>query len=134
MTTSPVLSVLPDRPALPKTDFAHPLEIVSDYSPAGDQPTAIRELTAGLQNGERDQVLLGVTGSGKTFTMAQLIQDMPRPAPILEPTNTLAAQLYGEFKSFFPNNAVAYFVSYYASYPPEAYVTRPHTHNHKKTQ
>ena len=133
MATSPVLTVLPHRPALPRTEFVRPLEIVSDYSPAGDQPTAIRELVAGLRNGERDQVLLGVTGSGKTFTMAHVIQEMQRPALILAPNKTLAAQLYGEFKSFFPNNAVEYFVSYYDYYQPEAYVPRTDTYIEKES-
>ena len=97
-------------------------QLVSDYSPAGDQPTAIRELTTGLANGEKDQVLLGVTGSGKTFTMAKIIEQSQRPALILAHNKTLAAQLYHEFKQFFPNNAVEYFVSYYDYYQPEAYI------------
>ncbi|MFZ9487839.1 MAG: DEAD/DEAH box helicase family protein, partial [Alphaproteobacteria bacterium] len=99
-----------------------PLRIASSYVPAGDQPQAIAELTAGLAAGERDQVLLGVTGSGKTFTMAHVIQALQRPALVLAPNKTLAAQLYGEMKSFFPDNAVEYFVSYYDYYQPEAYV------------
>ncbi|MCX8100512.1 MAG: excinuclease ABC subunit UvrB [Geminicoccaceae bacterium] len=99
-------------------------ELVSDYRPAGDQPQAIDELVAGLERGERDQVLLGVTGSGKTFTMANVIARMQRPTLILAPNKILAAQLYGEMKSFFPNNAVEYFVSYYDYYQPEAYVPR----------
>lgn len=102
-------------------------EIVSDYKPAGDQPQAIKKLTKGLQEGLSDQVLLGVTGSGKTFTMAHIIQAMQRPAIIMAPNKTLAAQLYGEFKGFFPNNAVEYFVSYYDYYQPEAYVPRTDT-------
>jgi excinuclease ABC subunit B len=89
-----------------------PLRIVSEYTPAGDQPQAIGEITTGLAGGERDMVLLGVTGSGKTFTMAHVIQNLQRPALILAPNKTLAAQLYGEMKSFFPDNAVEYFVSY----------------------
>jgi excinuclease ABC subunit B len=97
-------------------------QLVSDYTPAGDQPTAIRELTTGLANGEKDQVLLGVTGSGKTFTMAKIIEQSQRPALILAHNKTLAAQLYHEFKQFFPNNAVEYFVSYYDYYQPEAYI------------
>jgi excinuclease ABC subunit B len=97
-------------------------QLVSDYAPAGDQPTAIRELTAGLANGDKDQVLLGVTGSGKTFTMAKIIEQSNRPALILAHNKTLAAQLYHEFKQFFPNNAVEYFVSYYDYYQPEAYI------------
>ncbi|MFO1068476.1 MAG: excinuclease ABC subunit UvrB [Geminicoccaceae bacterium] len=106
-------------------------ELVSDYTPAGDQPQAIAELVEGLQGGERDQVLLGVTGSGKTFTMAHCIQAVQRPAIVLAPNKILAAQLYGEFKSFFPNNAVEYFVSYYDYYQPEAYVPRTDTYIEK---
>jgi excinuclease ABC subunit B len=102
-------------------------ELVSDYKPAGDQPEAIASLCAGIQDGARDQVLLGVTGSGKTFTMAEVIRAEQRPALILAPNKTLAAQLYGEMKSFFPNNAVEYFVSYYDYYQPEAYVPRTDT-------
>ena len=101
--------------------------IKSDYQPAGDQPQAIAGLTAGVKRGERDQVLLGVTGSGKTFTVAQVIQELQRPALILAPNKTLAAQLYGEMKGFFPENAVEYFVSYYDYYQPEAYVARTDT-------
>ncbi len=104
-----------------------PFRIDSDFTPAGDQPNAIKVLAEGLRNGETDQVLLGVTGSGKTFTMAHLIQELQRPALILAPNKTLAAQLYGEFKSFFPDNAVEYFVSYYDYYQPEAYVPRSDT-------
>ena len=99
-----------------------PFQLVSDFQPAGDQPQAIEELLQGLAQGERDQVLLGVTGSGKTFTMAQVIQSVARPTLILAPNKTLAAQLYGEMRSFFPDNAVNYFVSYYDYYQPEAYV------------
>ncbi len=104
----------------------------SDFQPAGDQPEAIAELTARFQEGERDQVLLGVTGSGKTFTMAHTIQALQRPAIILAPNKTLAAQLYGEMKSFFPDNAVEYFVSYYDYYQPEAYVPRTDTYIEKE--
>ncbi|MBT3925826.1 MAG: DEAD/DEAH box helicase family protein, partial [Rhodospirillaceae bacterium] len=93
--------------------MGQPFELVSEYSPAGDQPQAIEEILAGLGEGERDQVLLGVTGSGKTFTMAKVVEATQRPALVLAPNKTLAAQLYGEFKSFFPENAVEYFVSYY---------------------
>ena len=109
------------------------LEIVSEYRPAGDQPQAIEELVTGLRDGEPDQVLLGVTGSGKTFTMAHVIQEMQRPAVVLAPNKTLAAQLYGEMKSFFPNNAVEYFVSYYDYYQPEAYVPRTDTYIEKES-
>jgi excinuclease ABC subunit B len=106
-------------------------ELVSDYQPAGDQPQAIGELVAGLQAGERDQVLLGVTGSGKTFTMAKVIEAMQRPAIVLAPNKILAAQLYGELRSFFPRSAVEYFVSYYDYYQPEAYVPRTDTYIEK---
>jgi excinuclease ABC subunit B len=106
-------------------------ELVSDYQPAGDQPQAIAELVAGLRAGERDQVLLGVTGSGKTFTMAKVIEAMQRPAIILAPNKILAAQLYGELKGFFPTSAVEYFVSYYDYYQPEAYVPRSDTYIEK---
>lgn len=108
-------------------DRGRPFEIVSEYKPAGDQPAAIAELIGGINAGEMDQVLLGVTGSGKTFTMAHVIQQVKRPALVLAPNKTLAAQLYGEMKSFFPNNAVEYFVSYYDYYQPEAYVPRTDT-------
>jgi len=118
----------PHRPSRPaKSEGGRPFRLVSDYSPAGDQPTAIRELVAGIQEREHDQVLLGVTGSGKTFTMASIIAETQRPALILAPNKTLAAQLYSEFKSFFPDNAVEYFVSYYDYYQPEAYVPRTDT-------
>src|SRR6202522_2393205 len=97
-------------------------QLATTYKPQGDQPRAIGELVAGLAAGEKDQVLLGVTGSGKTFTMAKIIEQVQRPALILAHNKTLAAQLYHEFKSFFPNNAVEYFVSYYDYYQPEAYI------------
>ena len=124
----------PHRPARPeKSEGGVPFKIVSDYEPKGDQPNAIAELVAGVNQHERDQVLLGVTGSGKTFTMAQVIEKTQRPALILAPNKTLAAQLYGEFKSFFPNNAVEYFVSYYDYYQPEAYVPRTDTYIEKES-
>ncbi len=104
-----------------------PFEVVSDYVPAGDQPTAIAQLVEGVTRGNRDQVLLGVTGSGKTFTIAHVIQQVQRPTLILAPNKTLAAQLYSEMKGFFPHNAVEYFVSYYDYYQPEAYVPRTDT-------
>ncbi len=110
------------------------MRVDSDYKPAGDQPAAIRKLTEGLRAGLSDQVLLGVTGSGKTFTMAHVIAEMQRPAIIMAPNKTLAAQLYGEFKSFFPDNAVEYFVSYYDYYQPEAYVPRSDTYIEKDSQ
>ena len=108
-------------------------KLVSDYEPAGDQPTAIAELVAGAREGDKTQVLLGVTGSGKTFTMAKVIEELQRPALILAPNKILAAQLYGEFKSFFPENAVEYFVSYYDYYQPEAYVPRSDTYIEKES-
>jgi excinuclease ABC subunit B len=123
--------VIAEKP-LPATAGV-PFKIVSEFKPAGDQPQAIQELTAGLQRGERDQVLLGVTGSGKTFTMAQVIQNLQRPTLILAPNKTLAAQLYGEMKGFFPDNAVEYFVSYYDYYQPEAYVPRTDTYIEKES-
>lgn len=117
----------------PLTEGGKKFEIESDFQPAGDQPQAISELTEGIDAGERDQVLLGVTGSGKTFTVAHTIQRLQRPALILAPNKTLAAQLYGEMKSFFPNNAVEYFVSYYDYYQPEAYVPRSDTYIEKES-
>ena len=106
----------------------------TEFSAAGDQPTAIAELVEGVAAGERDQVLLGATGTGKTFTMAKVIDETQRPAIILAPNKTLAAQLYGEFKQFFPDNAVEYFVSYYDYYQPEAYVARSDTYIEKESQ
>ena len=111
----------PHKPARPdKADGGRAFRIVSEYEPAGDQPTAIADLLDGIKADDQTQVLLGVTGSGKTFTMAQVIEATQRPALILAPNKILAAQLYGEFKSFFPDNAVEYFVSYYDYYQPEA--------------
>ncbi|WP_170361523.1 excinuclease ABC subunit UvrB [Ruegeria arenilitoris] len=106
----------------------------TEFAPAGDQPTAIKELAGGVMDGERDQVLLGATGTGKTFTMAKVIEETQRPAIILAPNKTLAAQLYGEFKGFFPENSVEYFVSYYDYYQPEAYVARSDTYIEKESQ
>ena len=107
----------------------------TEFEPAGDQPTAITELSTGIVlDGDRDQVLLGATGTGKTFTMAKVIEETQRPAIILAPNKTLAAQLYGEFKGFFPDNAVEYFVSYYDYYQPEAYVPRSDTYIEKESQ
>ena len=124
----------PHRPARPeKSEGGLRFDLVSEYKPEGDQPRAIDALVAGIGAGERDQVLLGVTGSGKTFTMAQVISRTQRPALVLAPNKTLAAQLYGEFKSFFPNNAVEYFVSYYDYYQPEAYVARTDTFIEKES-
>ncbi|NOZ32997.1 MAG: DEAD/DEAH box helicase family protein, partial [Alphaproteobacteria bacterium] len=125
---------VPHRPPRPeKSEGGRALRLTSEFDPKGDQPEAIAELSAGLDTGERDQVLLGVTGSGKTFTMAKLIEATQRPALILAPNKTLAAQLYGEFQSFFPDNAVEYFVSYYDYYQPEAYVPRTDTYIEKES-
>ncbi|MGD9470792.1 MAG: excinuclease ABC subunit UvrB [Novosphingobium sp.] len=125
---------VPHKPARPeKTLGGKRLSIVSEYEPAGDQPQAIAELVGALREGERTQVLLGVTGSGKTFTMAKVIEELQRPALVLAPNKILAAQLYGEFKSFFPDNAVEYFVSYYDYYQPEAYVPRSDTYIEKES-
>src|SRR4051812_23732065 len=122
----------PHRPPRPeKSEGGVRFEIKSEYEPKGDQPTAIAELVEGIQRNDRMQVLLGVTGSGKTYTMAKVIEATQRPALILAPNKTLAAQLYGEFKSFFPDNAVEYFVSYYDYYQPEAYVPRTDTYIEK---
>lgn len=124
----------PHRPARPeKSEGGVTIRMSSDYEPAGDQPTAIRDLVEGINSGERSQVLLGVTGSGKTFTMAKVIEATQRPAVILAPNKTLAAQLYSEFKNFFPDNAVEYFVSYYDYYQPEAYVPRSDTFIEKES-
>lgn len=118
-----------DRPLMsaPEFDRSQPFRIESDFSPSGDQPNAIATLVEGARDGLTDQTLLGVTGSGKTFTMAHIIQELQRPALILAPNKTLAAQLYAEFKAFFPDNAVEYFVSYYDYYQPEAYVPKSDT-------
>ena len=126
-------SLAPDlKSSVAQQDAGHPFEIVSEFVPAGDQPIAIPQLSNGILEGELDQVLLGVTGSGKTFTIAHMIQEVRRPALILAPNKTLAAQLYGEMKAFFPNNAVEYFVSYYDYYLPEAYVPRTDTYVEKE--
>ena len=125
---------IPHRPPRPdKSEGGIPFRIVSDYTPKGDQPQAIKELVEGVRQNERNQVLLGVTGSGKTFTVAHIIEQTQRPALVLAPNKTLAAQLYGEFKSFFPDNAVEYFVSYYDYYQPEAYVPRTDTYIEKES-
>ena len=127
-----VAAFIPHRPARPeKSEGGRKFKLVSEYEPAGDQPTAIAELVKGVRAQDRDQVLLGVTGSGKTFTMAQIINITQRPALILAPNKTLAAQLYSEFKQFFPENAVEYFVSYYDYYQPEAYIPRSDTYIEK---
>ncbi len=111
--------------------MANAFELVSDYEPAGDQPEAISGLVDGLESGLAAQTLLGVTGSGKTFTIANVIQALQRPTLVLAHNKTLAAQLYGEFREFFPNNAVEYFVSYYDYYQPEAYVPSSDTYIEK---
>lgn len=118
----------------PKLEGGKAFVMNTEFEPAGDQPTAIAELSAGVLSGERDQVLLGATGTGKTFTMAKVIEETQRPAIILAPNKTLAAQLYGEFKGFFPDNAVEYFVSFYDYYQPEAYVPRSDTYIEKESQ
>jgi excinuclease ABC subunit B len=124
----------PHRPPRPeKSEGGRPFVIKSEFEPKGDQPVAIAELVEGVKRNDRTQVLLGVTGSGKTFTMAKVIEATQRPALILAPNKTLAAQLYGEFKSFFPDNAVEYFVSYYDYYQPEAYVPRTDTYIEKES-
>src|SRR5210317_802916 len=106
-------------------------ELKTEYTPQGDQPQAINELEQGIRRGDRHQVLLGVTGSGKTFTMANVVNRVQRPTLVLAPNKTLAAQLYGEFKELFPNNAVEYFVSYYDYYQPEAYLPTTDTYIEK---
>jgi excinuclease ABC subunit B len=134
LTGAEMAAFVPHRPPRPeKSEGGIRLALVAEYEPAGDQPDAIADLVAGVGGAERDQVLLGVTGSGKTYTMAQVIQATQRPALILAPNKTLAAQLYGEFKSFFPDNAVEYFVSYYDYYQPEAYVPRTDTYIEKES-
>ena len=107
------------------------LQVVSEFEPAGDQPAAIEALVDGLESGLSHQTLLGVTGSGKTYTAARVIEAVQRPTIVMAPNKTLAAQLYGEFKEFFPNNAVEYFVSYYDYYQPEAYVPSSDTYIEK---
>ncbi|RXZ65615.1 excinuclease ABC subunit UvrB [Pelagerythrobacter rhizovicinus] len=124
----------PHKPQRPEKSMGgRRFELVSEYQPSGDQPAAIRELVEAAKEGEQTQVLLGVTGSGKTFTMAKVVEELQRPALVLAPNKILAAQLYGEFKSFFPDNAVEYFVSYYDYYQPEAYVPRSDTYIEKES-
>ncbi len=132
---APILNTpAPDVKHRPKLEGGKRIVMHTDFQPAGDQPTAITELTAGITEGERNQVLLGATGTGKTFTMAKVIEETQRPAIILAPNKTLAAQLYGEMKGFFPDNAVEYFVSFYDYYQPEAYVPRSDTYIEKESQ
>ncbi|MCX7766249.1 MAG: DEAD/DEAH box helicase family protein, partial [Candidatus Sumerlaeia bacterium] len=121
---------MPSVKEIPERSF----ELISDYKPCGDQPQAIKKLVAGINRGERHQVLLGVTGSGKTFTMANVIAEVNRPTLVIAPNKTLAAQLYREFKELFPNNAVQYFVSYYDYYQPEAYIPQTDTYIAKDAQ
>src|SRR6476620_11696859 len=123
------------RPALARLEetVMPNFKIVSDLRPTGDQPSAIEALVEGINDGERMQTLLGVTGSGKTFTMANIVEKIQRPTLVLAHNKTLAAQLYSEFKEFFPNNAIEYFVSYYDYYQPEAYVARTDTYIEKDT-
>ena len=115
------------------SEITTPFKIVSDFNPSGDQPEAIKSIVKSLNEGEQEQVLLGVTGSGKTFTMAKVIEKVQKPTLIMAPNKTLAAQLYGEMKNLFPNNAVEYFVSYYDYYTPEAYVPRTDTYIEKES-
>jgi excinuclease ABC subunit B len=131
-TNAPALR--PEVLTRPKLEGGRKFALATPFQPAGDQPTAIAELAGGIRAGDRDQVLLGATGTGKTFTMAKIIDETQRPAIILAPNKTLAAQLYGEFKGFFPDNAVEYFVSYYDYYQPEAYVARSDTYIEKESQ
>ncbi|MEP2531322.1 excinuclease ABC subunit UvrB [Shimia sp.] len=132
---APILNTpAPDVKTRPKLEGGRRIVMHTEFDPAGDQPTAIRELTQGVNDGERDQVLLGATGTGKTFTMAKVIEETQRPAIILAPNKTLAAQLYGEMKGFFPENSVEYFVSFYDYYQPEAYVARSDTYIEKESQ
>jgi len=127
------VSGAPDNMIITRPRQPANFDLQSEFTPAGDQPTAIAELISGIKNGDRDQVLLGVTGSGKTFTAAHVIKETKRPTLILAPNKTLAAQLYGEMRSLFPDNAVEYFVSYYDYYQPEAYVPRSDTYIEKES-
>ena len=132
--TTDAITPRPDVLTRPKLEGGKRFVMHTEFQPAGDQPAAIAELAQGVAGGERDQVLLGATGTGKTYTMAKVIEQTQRPAIILAPNKTLAAQLYGEFKQFFPENAVEYFVSYYDYYQPEAYVPRSDTYIEKELQ
>ncbi len=129
-----IKDTVPDEISRPKLEGGKRIVMHTEFEPAGDQPTAIKELVAGIADGDQNQVLLGATGTGKTFTMAKVIEATQRPAIILAPNKTLAAQLYGEMKSFFPENAVEYFVSFYDYYQPEAYVPRSDTYIEKESQ
>jgi len=133
-TDQPNAMPMMQQPQRQKLEGGKTFVLNTPFSPAGDQPAAIAELVQGINDGEHNQVLLGATGTGKTFTMAKIIEHTQRPAIILAPNKTLAAQLYGEFKGFFPDNAVEYFVSYYDYYQPEAYVARSDTYIEKESQ
>src|SRR5919201_5999901 len=125
----------PDLSSYPRAQHTMPdFQVVSPFQPTGDQPEAIAQLTDGVRRGYRYQTLLGVTGSGKTATMAWLVEQVQRPTLVLAPNKTLAAQLYAEFKDFFPHNAVEYFVSYYDYYQPEAYIPRTDTYIEKEAE
>ena len=134
MPEQSLLNTAPEPAARLKLEGGQKFVLNSPFQPAGDQPTAIKELVQGLEDGEQNQVLLGATGTGKTFTMAKSIEATQRPAIILAPNKTLAAQLFGEFKNFFPENSVQYFVSFYDYYQPEAYVARSDTYIEKESQ
>ncbi len=108
-------------------------KVEAPFQPTGDQPEAIAQLTEGIRNGHKAQTLLGVTGSGKTYTVAKIVEQVQKPTLVLAPNKTLAAQLYSEYKEFFPNNAVEYFVSYYDYYQPEAYIPRTDTYVEKES-
>ena len=127
----PIFRCIVLRSTVTKPSELVDFKIKSDYTPQGDQPEAIRQLVESIRAGNRRQTLLGVTGSGKTFTMANVIQELQRPALIISHNKTLAAQLYSEFKAFFPDNAVEYFVSYYDYYQPEAYIPQTDTYIEK---
>ncbi|MDA8914034.1 excinuclease ABC subunit UvrB [Amylibacter sp.] len=134
MSDPSLLNKVPEIASRKKLEGGQKFVLSSPFEPAGDQPVAIAELVQGLADGEQNQVLLGATGTGKTFTMAKIIEHTQRPAIILAPNKTLAAQLFGEFKNFFPNNSVQYFVSFYDYYQPEAYVARSDTYIEKESQ
>jgi excinuclease ABC subunit B len=134
MSEPSLLNKAPEVASRKKLEGGQKFVLNSPFEPAGDQPAAISELVQGLSDGEQNQVLLGATGTGKTFTMAKIIEQTQRPAIILAPNKTLAAQLFGEFKNFFPDNSVQYFVSFYDYYQPEAYVARSDTYIEKESQ
>ncbi|MDB2707936.1 excinuclease ABC subunit UvrB [Amylibacter sp.] len=134
MSEPSLLNKAPEVASRKKLEGGQKFVLKSPFEPAGDQPVAINELVQGLADGEQNQVLLGATGTGKTFTMAKIIEQTQRPAIILAPNKTLAAQLFGEFKNFFPDNSVQYFVSFYDYYQPEAYVARSDTYIEKESQ